>query len=347
VEIKIDDRVIGPGQPPYLVAELSANHNGSIECARRTIDAAIDAGADAIKLQSYTPDTMTIDSDLPDFVIAGGPRDKYRLYDLYQQAHTPFEWHRELFDYGRAQGITIFSTPFDETAVDLLEELETPAYKIASFELVDLPLIRYVASTGKPIILSTGMGNKLEIEEAVGTVRDAGCEELVLLHCVSSYPAPIEQANLRKISTLAEYFEIGIGLSDHTLGPTAAITAIALGACMVEKHFTISRQDQGLDSTFSVEPEEFKLLAEAVSGSWLSLGQDGFDRPEVESNSKKFRRSIYFVKDLPAGTVIGKDDIRRIRPGYGLSPKYWAELEGRELAVDVRKGTATSWEHLK
>jgi len=347
VEIKIDDRVIGPGQPPYLVAELSANHNGSIECARRTIDAAIDAGADAIKLQSYTPDTMTIDSDLPDFVIAGGPWDKYRLYDLYRQAHTPFEWHRELFDYGRAQGITIFSTPFDETAVDLLEELETPAYKIASFELVDLPLIRYIASTGKPIILSTGMGNKSEIEEAVGTVRDAGCEELVLLHCVSSYPAPIEQANLRKISTLAEYFEIGIGLSDHTLGPTAAITAIALGACMVEKHFTISRQDQGLDSTFSVEPEEFKLLAEAVSGSWLSLGQDGFDRPEVELSSKKFRRSIYFVKDLPAGTVIGKDDIRRIRPGYGLAPKHWAELEGRELAVDVRKGTATSWEHLK
>jgi len=347
MEISINGRSIGPAHPPYLIAEISANHNGCLDRAKQTIEAARISGADAVKLQTYTPDTMTIDCDAPDFRISGGPWDGYRLYDLYGEAHTPYEWHRELFDYGRSQGITVFSTPFDETAVDLLEELKTPAYKIASFELLDLPLIKYVGRTGKPMIMSTGMASEKEVADAIQAAREAGCTQILLLHCISSYPAPIDSTDLRKISTLAKQFDVGIGLSDHTLGNTAAIAAIALEACVVEKHFTISRLAGGPDSGFSVEPEEFKALAATIKDAWLSLGDGSFDRTQAESASKKFRRSIYFVKDLPAGAIVSEHDIRRIRPGFGLSPGYWDDLLGKELRVAVERGTPTSWELFK
>lgn len=344
MKINIKGRMIGPGEPPYIIAELSANHNGSIERALETIDAACEAGADAIKLQTYTPDTMTIDCDQPDFLITGGLWDGYKLYDLYKWAHTPFEWHEKLFAYAAKKGITVFSTPFDETAVELLESLGAPAYKIASFEMTDLPLIRTVAETGKPMIISTGMANEAEINEAVSTARDAGCNHLVLLHCISSYPAPIEESNLKQISALAERFDVLTGLSDHTLGTTASITAVALGASVIEKHFTLSRADKGPDSDFSIEPLELKHLCSAAREAWLALGVQGFEPVNAEKNNKIFRRSIYFVRDLPAGTVISKEDIRRIRPGMGLPPKHFNSLLGKKLKRSVKRGTATSWD---
>jgi len=347
MEIEIDGRPIGLKHPPYLVAELSANHNGCIDRAKKTIDAAMASGAEAVKLQTYTPDTMTIRCDKPDFLISGGPWDGYRLYDLYREAHTPYEWHRELFEYGKSCGITVFSTPFDETAVDLLEELDTPAYKIASFELLDLPLISYVGSTGKPIIMSTGMASEQEVTDAIRAARQSGCKDVLLLHCISSYPVPINSADVRKVSTLANQFGVGIGLSDHTLGNTAAIAAIALGACFIEKHFTISRREAGPDSSFSMEPREFQRLATSMKDAWLSLGDGSFDRTEVEAESKKFRRSIYFVKDLPAGAIVTERDIRRIRPGFGLSPGHWNDLLGKELRVAVERGTPASWDVFK
>lgn len=342
--LEIGGRKVGEGFPPYLIAELSANHNGSLDRALATLEAAKRAGADAVKLQTYTADTMTLDCDLPDFQIRSGPWDGYTLYALYQQAQTPFEWHRVLFDHAYKLGITIFSTPFDESAVELLERLETPAYKIASFENTDLPLIRAVARTGKPIILSTGMASADEIAEAVDAARSNGCRQIVLLHCVSSYPAPTEQANLRMIPALARRFGVPVGLSDHTLGTTAAVAAIALGACVIEKHFTLSRADKGPDSAFSMEPEEFHRLAEETLATWRALGSGDFARPAAESGSKVFRRSIYFVRDLPAGAIIGAEDIRRIRPGYGLPPKHFEALIGRRLKVAVKRGTATRWE---
>lgn len=341
MEISINGRGVGLLHPPFVIAELSANHNGSFEQARRSIEAAKSAGAHAVKLQTYTPDTMTINCDAPDFLITGGLWEGYKLYDLYQEASTPFEWHRELFDYGKSIDITVFSTPFDESAVDLLEEMETPAYKVASFELVDLPLIRYIASTGKPIIMSTGMGNEFEIQEAVDTALRSGCKQLILLHCISSYPTPINKANLRTIPVLAERFEVPIGLSDHTLGITAAIAAISQGACVIEKHFTLSRHDPGPDSAFSIEPGELADLVQSTKDAWLSLGSGRLDRSEVETSNKKLRRSIYFVHDLPAGATVGPTDIRRIRPGMGLPPKMFDSLIGRRLKVSVSRGTAT------
>ncbi|WP_126444193.1 pseudaminic acid synthase [Sulfuricystis multivorans] len=345
IDISIEGRTIGQECPPFLVAELSANHNGSLERALATLEAAKRAGADAVKLQTYTADTMTIDSDQADFKIRGGPWDGYTLYRLYEEAHTPSEWHRALFDHARSLGITIFSTPFDESAVELLESLGAPAYKIASFELTDLPLLQAVAQTGKPIILSTGMASCEEIGEALETIRNHGGNEIVLLHCVSSYPAPLEQANLRMIPRLAEEFRVPVGLSDHTLGTTAATIAVALGACMIEKHFTLSRAEKGPDSAFSIEPQEFAHLAEQTRAAWHALGSGDFVRPEAESTSRVFRRSIYFVRDLPAGAIVGPEDIRRIRPGYGLAPKHFGALLGRRLKVAVTRGTATRWEH--
>ena len=344
MKLKIDDRVIGPDYPPYIIAELSANHNGSLEHALQTIDAAHRAGADAIKLQTYTADTMTIDCDSEDFMIKGGLWDGYKLYDLYRWAETPFEWHQAMFAHARKLGITVFSTPFDESAVDLLEKLNTPAYKIASFENTDLPLIRYVAKTGKPMIMSTGMASEQEIAEAVDTARSAGCKELVLLHCISSYPAPMDQANIRQLAELGQRFEVVPGLSDHTLGTTASVAAVALGACVIEKHFTLSRADKGPDSEFSIEPDELKRLCENTHDAWQALGQVSYERQPAETESKVFRRSIYFVRDLPAGSVIGPDDIRRIRPGLGLAPKYFVELLGKTLKVTVWTGTPTSWD---
>lgn len=344
MEISINGRQIGPDHPPYIIAELSANHNGSLERAMQTIDAAKQCGADAIKLQTYTADTLTIDCDQPDFLIKGGLWDGYKLYDLYQWAHTPYEWHEAMFDHARRRGITVFSTPFDESAVDLLESLYAPAYKIASFEVVDLPLIRYVAGTGKPIILSTGMASELEIEEAVATAREAGCKDLLLLHCISSYPAPMNQANLRQIPELARRFGVASGLSDHTLGTTAALAAVALGACAIEKHFTLNRADKGPDSAFSIEPGELEHLCRESFDCWSALGKTGYTRQQAEQGSKVFRRSIYFVRDLPAGAVVGPADIQRIRPGNGLAPKLFDAIIGRRLKAAVVRGTATSWE---
>ncbi|WP_415883474.1 pseudaminic acid synthase [Neptuniibacter sp. QD34_54] len=340
----IDGREIGNNQPPYIIAELSANHNGSLDRAFETIDAAIAAGADAIKLQTYTADTMTIDCDDDDFLIKGGLWDGYKLYDLYKWAETPFEWHKAMFDYARERGITVFSTPFDESAVDLLEELNAPAYKVASFELTDLPLIRYIAKTGKPIIMSTGMASKEEITEAVNAVRAEGNKDLVVLHCISSYPAPMDQANLKQMSELEKSYKIIPGLSDHTLGTTVSIAAVAMGAKVIEKHFTLSREDKGPDSDFSIEPEELKALCAGARDCWLAQGKVGYQRQEAEKANAIFRRSIYFVNDLPAGAEITELDIRRIRPGMGLKPKFYDQLIGKKLKVPVKRGTPTSWE---
>ena len=320
-DFKINDRVIGMEHPPYLIAELSANHNGSLERALQAIEVAKNCGADAVKIQTYTAETMTIECDKPDFIVKGGLWDGFKLYDLYKWAETPFDWHEVMFAHARSVGITLFSTPFDETAVDLLEELNTPAYKIASFELIDLPLISYVASTKKPMIMSTGMASEQEIEEAVSTAREAGCDDLVLLHCTSSYPAPVDQANLAQIQELAERFGVLGGLSDHTLGTTVPVAAVALGARVIEKHFTLSRSQKGPDSEFSLEPAELCLLSSGVEDAWAAIGKEGFYEKEAERGNKIFRRSLYFVNDLPTGHVISPDDIKRIRPGNGLPPK--------------------------
>lgn len=343
MKITINGRDIGRDSPPYIIAELSANHNGNIERAFETIKAARDQGAHAIKIQTYTADTMTIDCDGEEFMIRGGLWDGFKLYDLYKWAETPFEWHKSIFDYAASIGITIFSTPFDESAVDLLESLNTPAYKIASFEATDLPLIRYVASKGKPMIMSTGMCSEAEIAEAVNAAREAGCKDLVLLHCISSYPAPMDQANLRQMPNLAARFNSLPGLSDHTLGTTASVAAVALGACVIEKHFTLSRLDKGPDSEFSIEPDELKRLCQDTLDAWSALGRVGFERQQAEEASKRYRRSLYFVRDMKEGQVITEADIRRIRPGYGLPPKYFDQLLGRAVCEDVKRGTAVQW----
>lgn len=343
----IENRQINRKQPPYIIAEMSANHNGSLERAFETIATAKRCGADAVKLQTYEADTITIDCDKPDFMIKGGLWNGYKLHDLYKWAETPFEWHGPLFAHARKLGITIFSTPFDETAVDLLESLNTPAYKIASFEIVDLPLIRYVASTGKPMIMSTGMASEQEIEEAVCTAREAGCRDLLLLHCISSYPAPMDQANLRQIPELARRFNVITGLSDHTMGTAASVAAVALGACLIEKHFTLSRVEKGPDSAFSLEPQELERVCVDTKDAWLALGDGGYTRQKAEEASKVFRRSVYFVKDLPAGHVVGPDDIRRIRPGMGLPPKYFDQLLGRKLRWSTRKGCPVTLDYFE
>jgi len=345
--IEIDKRKIGPAYPPYIIAELSANHNGDIDRALRTIKAAYESGADAIKIQTYTADTMTIDCDREEFMIRGGLWDGYKLYDLYKQAETPFEWHKTIFDYAANLGITIFSTPFDESAVDLLESLNAPAYKIASFEATDLHLIRYAASKGKPLIISTGMCSESAIEEAASAARAGGAKDLVLLHCISSYPAPMEQANLRHVPELAERFHSIPGLSDHTLGTTAAVAAVALGACIIEKHFTLNRQDKGPDSEFSIEPQELKQLCKDTRDAWTALGKTGFKRPDVEEGNRRFRRSLYFVKNIKKGEIITTDHIRRIRPGFGLEPKYFDAILGKTVSCDVACGTAVNWNLIK
>ncbi len=287
---------------------------------------------------------MTIDCDSEEFIIRGGLWDGYKLYELYKLAETPFEWHKAIFEYAESVGITIFSTPFDESAVDLLESLNTPAYKIASFEATDLPLIKYVASKGKPIIMSTGMCSEDEIAEAVNTAREGGCKDLVLLHCISSYPASMEQLNLRQMSNLAARFNSLSGLSDHTLGTTASVTAVALGASIIEKHFTLSREDKGPDSEFSIEPHELKRLCQDTLDAWTALGRPGFERQQAEEASKQYRRSIYFVRDMKAGQKISDTDIRRIRPGYGLPSKSFHEILGRTVREDVKRGTAVRWD---
>jgi len=342
--VNINGRKIGLNHPPYVIAEMSANHNGSLQRAMTLIEAAKSSGASAVKLQTYTADTMTIDCDLPDFKIQGGLWDGYKLYDLYKWAQTPMEWHSSLFEHAHKLGITIFSSPFDESCIDFLENLNAPAYKIASFEATDLPLVRYAASTGKPLIISTGMASEIEIEETVAAAKDAGCENPILLHCISSYPTPIEQANLKAIIELQRRYQTIIGLSDHTLGNTTAIAAVALGACVIEKHFCLSRNDKGPDSEFSLEPQELQKLASDTYDTWQSLGNGKIARQPAEELYLPFRRSIYFVKDLSIGHCITEGDIRRIRPGLGLAPKYFDQILGKRLRVDVKKGTATQWD---
>lgn len=336
--VTIEGRCISMDYPPYIIAELSANHNGSLSKALATISEAKARGADAVKLQTYSADTMTIDCDAEDFIIRDGLWRGYKLYDLYKEAQTPFSWHKEMIGHARKLGITCFSTPFDETAVDLLEDLNVPAYKLASFEATDLSLVRYIASTGKPMIMSTGMANLDEIQEMVATARDSGCKEMVVLHCISSYPAPIEQSNLLTIPDLRSRLGVEVGLSDHTTSNIAAITATALGATLIEKHFILDRQDEGPDSSFSIMPSELEDLCRDTSQSWSALGSPGYDRKPAEEGNVKFRRSIYFVKDLKAGDIITSDSIRRIRPGYGLPPKMESELIGKRVNADVMRG---------
>jgi pseudaminic acid synthase len=345
--IVINGRVIGNGQVPYVIAELSANHNGSLQRALDTISEAKARGADAIKLQTYTADTMTIDCDYEDFMIRGGLWDGYKLYELYKEAQTPFEWHKAMFDHARNIGITCFSTPFDETAVDLLEDLNTPAYKIASFEATDLPLIKYVASTKKPMIMSTGMANMEEIEEMVQAARDGGCEEIIVLHCISSYPAPIDQSNLLTIPDLRKRLSVHIGLSDHSITNTASIVATALGAVLIEKHFILDRFDKGPDSSFSIEPQELEALVNETKDASLSLGEAGYERKPAEEANIKFRRSLYFVKDMEEGEVITKECIRRIRPGFGLPPKHLHKLLGKRVSKDISANKPVLWEFIE
>lgn len=342
-EIKIAGRSIGAAYSPYVIAELSANHNGKLETALRIIEEAKKAGADAVKLQTYKPDTITLNCDSEDFKIKGGLWDGRTLYDLYQEAHMPWEWHKPLFDRARELGITIFSSPFDNTAIDLLEDLNAPAYKIASFEAVDLPLIKYAASTGKPMIISTGMADAEEIAEAIEAAREGGCKELAVLHCVSGYPAPAEDYNLRTIPDMIERFGLVTGLSDHTLDNTTAIASVALGASIIEKHFTLDRCGGGPDDSFSLEPTELTALCQGAKTAWSSLGRVDYGRKSSEQGNVKFRRSLYFVKDMKAGDVIAEDCVRSVRPGFGLAPRYYDQLIGRKIRSDVLFATPVRW----
>ena len=345
--ITINKRLIGIDYPPFVIAELSANHNGKLETAMKIIEAAKYAGAEAIKLQTYTPDTITINSDLEDFQIHGGLWDGKTLYELYREAHMPWEWHKPLFKYAHSLGITIFSTPFDSTAVDLLEDLNVPAYKIASFEIIDLPLIKYVASTGKPMIISTGLADINEIEEAISTAHEGGCKELAILHCVSGYPAPAEEYNLRTIGDMISRYGLVTGLSDHTIDNATSITSIALGAAIIEKHFTLNRDGRGPDDSFSLEPIELTGLCKDVYTSWSSLGKIDYSRKISEKPNVKFRRSLYFVKSLKAGEIVTSESIRSVRPGFGVAPKYYTDIIGAKILVDVEKNTPVLFQHFK
>lgn len=343
----INGREIGLNARPYVIAELSANHNGSLATALRIVDEAKIAGADAIKLQTYTPDTITLNCESEGFVIHGGLWDGRTLYDLYQEAHMPWDWHPALFEHARRIGITIFSSPFDKTAVDLLESLDAPAYKIASFEAIDLPLIRYVASTGKPMIISTGMANAGEITEAVAAARDGGCRELILLHCVSGYPASPADYNLKTIPDMINRFGCVTGLSDHTPDNTTAITSVGLGAAVIEKHFTLNRSGGGPDDSFSLEPPELAALCCEVRTAWEALGVVDYGIKASEQGNVQFRRSLYFVKDLRAGEVITAEAVRSVRPGYGLAPKYLDDVIGRRVAQNIARFSPVSLELLE
>lgn len=342
--IAIAGRVVGAGHPPYIVAEMSGNHQGDLSRALAILRAAKEAGADALKLQTYTADTMTIDHSGPGFDIEGGLWDGMNLYQLYRQAHTPWDWHRPLFDEGRRLGITVFSTPFDGTAVDFLEELDAPAYKIASFELVDLPLIRRAAATGKPLIMSTGMAEADEIKEAVAAARQSGCGELALLHCVSGYPTSPDDCNLRTIPSLAAAFDVVVGLSDHTLGVAASVAAVALGAAVIEKHLTLRRADGGTDAGFSLEPEEFGAVVEGCRTAWRALGHSRQGCLPGETQSRIYRRSLYVVRDIGVGEKLSMENVRAIRPGFGLAPKHLPKVVGRRAKGAIRRGTPLSWD---
>lgn len=345
--MQIKDRPIGPGHPPFVIAEVSANHNGNLGQALRIIDAAKEAGADAVKIQTYRPDTITLDSDAPDFQITDGLWAGRSLYDLYEWAHTPWEWHEALFAHAAKRGITLFSSPFDPTAADLLAGLGAPAYKIASFEAVDLPLIRYVASKGRPMIISTGMADLDEVTEAVAAARDGGCNELALLHCVSGYPAPSSDYNLATLADMAARFGVPVGLSDHTLDNTTAIASVALGASLIEKHMTMNRAGGGPDDSFSLEPAEFAGLCRDAHTAWQAVGAVDYGLKSSEQGNVKFRRSLYFVKDMKAGDVITEDCVRSVRPGHGIAPKHLDQVIGSSVKEDCCNHSPVLFEKLR
>lgn len=338
-QFSIAGRPIGVGLQPYVIAELSGNHNGDINRAFALIDAAAEAGADAVKLQTYTADTITIDYDGDGFVIQGGLWDGRRLYELYEEAHTPWEWHEQLFAHANRRGLHCFSSPFDPTAIDFLQSLGAPAYKIASFEIIDLPLIRKAAATGKPLIISTGMANETEIAEAVEAARNSGDGGITLLHCVSGYPTPYEEANLARIKWLADRHDCAIGLSDHTLGIAVPIAAVALGAVLIEKHMTLARADGGPDAAFSLEPGEMKQMIEGVRAAFSAIGHAEYGRTESEAGNVMFRRSLYVVADIAAGEVLTEKNVRSIRPGFGMLPKHLPDVLGRKANQAISRGT--------
>ncbi|MCK9201491.1 MAG: pseudaminic acid synthase [Gallionella sp.] len=345
-KIKISGRIIGRGHPPFVIAEMSGNHNQSLERALEIVEAAAKSGAHALKIQTYTPDTMTLDLDEREFHISD-PNSLWAgtsLYKLYGEAYTPWEWHQPIFDRARELGIIPFSTPFDDTAVDFLESLDVPCYKIASFENTDLPLICRVAATGKPLIISTGMATVAELDETVRAARAAGCKDLILLKCTSTYPATAENTNILTIPHLRELFDCEVGLSDHTMGVGVSVASVALGATVIEKHFTLNRTDGGVDSTFSMEPSEMSQLVVETERAWQSLGQVSYGPTEKEKKSLVFRRSLYVVKDVKAGELLTPENLGAIRPGYGMPPKYLSVLLGHRFAKDVQKGTAMSWD---
>lgn len=345
-EITIAGRAIGPDHPPYVIAELSANHNGSMDAAFAIIDKAAAAGAAAVKLQTYRADTITLNSTRPEFQITSGKWAGQSLYALYESAFTPWEWHKALFDRAHARGVTMFSSPFDATAIDFLEDLNTPAYKIASFEAVDLPLIRYAASTGKPMIISTGMADAEEIAEAIAAARDGGCKELAILHCVSGYPAPPGDYNLRLIPDMIARFGLVTGLSDHTLDNTTAIAAVAMGAAIIEKHVTLDRNGGGPDDSFSLEPPELIQLCSAAHTAWDAMGAVDYGRKSSERSNVVFRRSLYFVKALARGDVITAEHVRSVRPGFGAAPKHLDRIIGKTVLADIPAETPVRLEDI-
>lgn len=346
--IQIGHKKIGRTEKPFIIAEMSGNHNQSLERALKIVDLAAEAGADAVKLQTYTPDTMTLDIHTGEFFISSDTNlwKGQSLYHLYKEAYTPWEWHEAIFNRCKEHGMLAFSSPFDETAVDFLETLDVPAYKIASFENIDIPLIKKVAATGKPIIISTGMASVAEIDEAVQAVRSQGNEQIILLKCTSTYPATPENSNIATIPHMKDVFGTEVGLSDHTMGVGTAVAAVTLGAVVIEKHFTTSRAEGGVDSVFSMEPDEMKLLVEETEQAWRSLGTIFYGPTEVEKPSLEHRRSLYIGEDLKAGDVLTKENVRIIRPGHGLAPKYFELVLGKTVKKDVVKGTALSWEIL-
>ena len=343
----INDREISKNQPPYVIAEISANHNGSIQRAKDTILAAKKAGVDAVKIQTYTPDTMTIDVANSDFYITEGLWKGRSLHDLYGEAYTPYEWHPKLFEFAKKIDITLFSSPFDESAVDLLESLEAPAYKVASFEIVDLPLIKYIAAKNKPILISTGMADLNEIGNAIEVAKSSGNADVALLHCISSYPATLSEANLKSIALLKKEFNVQVGLSDHTIGNLASVLATSIGATIIEKHFTLNRDDGGVDSAFSLEPKEMKNLVGQTREAFSALGLDSLKRSKSEEANKVFRRSLYFVKDVSKGETFSSDNVRRIRPGFGLEARYYDEIIGSECLKPAIRGDRVTLGHFK
>lgn len=344
--ISIAGRRIASDTPPYIIAELSANHNGKLDTAMKIIEEAKKAGADAVKLQTYTADTITLNSDADEFQIQGGLWDGKTLYQLYQEAHMPWEWHKPLFEHARKLGINIFSSPFDNTAVDLLEDLNAPAYKIASFEAVDLPLIKYVARTGKPMIISTGMADAEEIQEAIDAAREGGCKELAILHCVSGYPAPAKDYNLRTIPDMIKRFGVVTGLSDHTLDNTTAIASVVMGASIIEKHFTLDRSGGGPDDSFSLEPAELAALCRDSKTAWSALGWVDYGCKSSEQGNVKFRRSLYFVKAMKVGDIITPDAVRSVRPGLGLAPKYLDRIIGKPVKCAIAANSPVRMEKI-